>query len=274
MAQNPLQQYFRQPKVYIKLPSEGAYNAPGTLSGDLTNVAIYGMTGMDEIIAKTPDALLSGETVAQVLSSCCPSIKDPWALTMLDLNPVLAAVRIATYGNTITVQHTCPKCSTENEYDVDISRLIDHYNTCRFDPDLILKDITVKLRPLTYKQSTEFSLRNFAIQQRIAQIDEMPEATPERTQATNDLFKDLADIQREMYIAGVDSVQTPQTTVTEQQWISEWLDNTDKSVFDAIKEHNLKNREAFTNPTYPVVCLNCSTENTISIDIDQSNFFV
>lgn len=273
MAQNPLQQYFRQPKVFIKLPSEGAYNAPGTLSGDLTNVAIYGMTGMDEIIAKTPDALLSGESVAQILSSCCPSIKDPWALTMLDLNPVLAAVRIATYGNTITVQHTCPKCDTENQYDVDISKIIEYYNNCKFDPDLILKDITVKLRPLTYKQSTDFSLRNFGIQQRIAQIELMDNNTPERTEATDALFKDLADIQREMYIAGVDSVQTPQTTVTEQQWISEWLANTDKSVFDAIKAHNLKNREQFTNPPFPVVCLNCSSENNITIDIDQSNFF-
>jgi len=59
MATNPLQQYFRQPKIYIKLPSGGVFNKLGSLQGDVTNMPVYGMTGMDEIIMKTPDALMS-----------------------------------------------------------------------------------------------------------------------------------------------------------------------------------------------------------------------
>ena len=66
MAVNPLQKYFRQPKIYIKFPSGGIFNKPGTIQGDVTNTPVYGMTGMDEIIVKTPDALLSGESTAQV----------------------------------------------------------------------------------------------------------------------------------------------------------------------------------------------------------------
>ena len=54
MATNPLQKYFRQPKIFIKLPSGGIFSKPGTIQGDITHMPVYGMTGMDEIIIKTP----------------------------------------------------------------------------------------------------------------------------------------------------------------------------------------------------------------------------
>ena len=76
MSNNPLQQYFRQPKVFITLPSHGVYNKPGTITGSFENMPIFGMTGMDEILLKTPDALLTGESTVKVIQSCCPNIVD------------------------------------------------------------------------------------------------------------------------------------------------------------------------------------------------------
>ena len=81
MAQNPLQQYYRQPKVFIPLPSGGIYNKLGTLSGDVSHMPIYSMTGMDEIIVKTPDALLSGKSTVSIIESCCPTVKNGWEVT-------------------------------------------------------------------------------------------------------------------------------------------------------------------------------------------------
>ena len=40
---NPLQKYFRQPKIYVQLPSKGLYYPPGTLAGDYTNVPVFAM---------------------------------------------------------------------------------------------------------------------------------------------------------------------------------------------------------------------------------------
>ena len=70
MTQNPLQKFFRQPKIYISLPSKGIFNKLGSIQGDFSNLPVYGMTGMDEILMKTPDALLSGETTARIFESC------------------------------------------------------------------------------------------------------------------------------------------------------------------------------------------------------------
>ena len=105
MSGNPLQQYFRQPKIYIKLPTSGIYSPPGTVQGDINNLPVYGMSGMDEIIMKTPDALLTGESVVKIIQSCCPSITNAWALSSLDTEMILTAIRIATYGNKIGRAH-------------------------------------------------------------------------------------------------------------------------------------------------------------------------
>jgi hypothetical protein len=57
------------------------------------------MTTKDEITLKTPDALLNGQGVVNVIESCCPAIKDAWAMPSIDVDATLIAIRIASYGN-------------------------------------------------------------------------------------------------------------------------------------------------------------------------------
>ena len=55
---NPLSQYFRQPVIYIKLPSNGKFYPPGTLDMPANNeLPVLPMTAIDEITYRTPDAL-------------------------------------------------------------------------------------------------------------------------------------------------------------------------------------------------------------------------
>ena len=273
MPQNPLQQHFRQPKIYISLPSRGAYNRPGVLTGDVTKMPIYGMTGMDEIILKTPDALLTGESTAKIIQSCCPSINDAWDVSMLDSDLILTAIRIATYGNTIEVRHTCTECKSDNEYSLDLNHLIENFSKVEFFNTVRLQDLIVKIQPLTYKQSSEFKVKNFQLQQQLAQA-EFLEDKEHQQEVLNELFIKLGEIQNELYVACVESVQTGNTTVTEKDFIKEWLSNSDKSVFDSIKEVIERNQEQLKMPTFPVECPNCKAKTNLSLDLDQSNFFV
>lgn len=272
MALNPLQQHFRQPKIFISLPSQGIFNQPGTINGDVTKIPVYGMTGMDEIIVKTPDALLSGESTVRVIESCCPNIKNAWDLSTIDTDVVLSAIRIATYGNTMAVTHKCSGCGTDNDYDLDISRIVDHYSNCQFDNTLVTKNLTIKIQPLNYKNSTEFKLKNFKLQQKLSQVESVKDEQAQQ-KLINELFSELALVQNELYIASVESVQTGSVTVTEKQFITEWLQNCDKEIFDLIKKQIEKNQNTWKMPTFPVKCTTCEKETNISIDIDQSSFF-
>jgi hypothetical protein len=62
MDNNPLAKFFRQPAIYVRLPSQGRNWVTGTInypeSGEL---AVLPMTAIDEITYRTPDALFNGE---------------------------------------------------------------------------------------------------------------------------------------------------------------------------------------------------------------------
>ena len=273
MAQNPLQQYFRQPKIYISLPSNGLYNKPGVIQGDPAHLPIFGMTGMDEIMMKTPDALLTGESTAKVINSCCPSITDPWDLSNLDTDLVLAAIRIATYGNELQLADKCKGCGTDNEYSMDLNKLIDHYTQCQYDNTVVLQELKIIIRPLTYKQSTEFSTRNFQLQQQLNQ-SLMLEDEIEKKTLMNDIFQKLATVRNEVFASGIESIDTGKQVVTERAFIEEFIANADSSVMSAVGKQIEKNQKTWTSPPQQVQCSHCGKETTLSIDLDQSNFFV
>jgi hypothetical protein len=272
MSVNPLQNYFRQPKIYIKLPSKGMYSNPGTFTVEVDKIAVYGMSGMDEIIMKTPDSLLSGESIAQVIKSCCPGIANPWELTVLDTDLIFASIRIATYGNLMSVTHTCAKCKTENEYDLDMNQVIEFFTNCKYDNKITLENMIINTQPLSYKESTNFSIENFGLQQRLAQTEKV-EDEEQKQKYINDIFKDLAKLQAEIYFLSIESVEVNNSVVTEKEYIKEWLVNCDKLVYDSIKNHIDKNRQTWQAPTFSVKCTACENEANIRVELDQSNFF-
>ena len=149
MGNNPLQQYFRQPKIFLRLPSLGVYNDQTSIQGNVESLPIFGMTGMDQIISKTPDALISGESTVKVIESCCPSIKNAWDITSIDIDCVLVAVRIATFGDKYQVTHKCSSCDEINEYEIDLSSYIDHFNNCVYDSKIVYDDLIIRIKPLT-----------------------------------------------------------------------------------------------------------------------------
>jgi hypothetical protein len=274
MAQNPLQQFFRQPKIFVNLPSQGIYNKPGTLQGDLTAMPVYGMSGMDEIIIKTPDALMTGRSSVAILESCCPAVKNAWELSTIDTPILFAAVRIATYGNAITIGNVCPKCENIHDFDLDLTRVVEHYTNCKYENKLVLKEIVIKTQPLTYKQRTDFNIKNFQLQQKLSQIEKIEDLEEQQPHLVA-LFGELAIVQKELYSASIESVEAGSTVVTERSFIDEWMNNCDGEVFESIKKHIETNQEKMSMPLFPVVCVNdeCKYEMNISIELDYTNFF-
>lgn len=272
MSQNPLEQYFRQPKIYISLPSLGIYSPPGTYAGSVENMPVYSMTGMDEIIIKTPDALMSGECNIHVIESCCPTIKQARNICALDINVIFAAIRIATYGNNMTVTHTCTKCSNVNDYNVDLTTVIDFYTNKKYDNRVVVNDLVIKTQPTLFYQNMEFNIENYKLQQQLLQTEKIEDPT-EKQNIINNLWKEFALGQYKFYKASVESIETPTTTVTERGHIEEWLSNCDIVVIDKIKTHLEQVKSQWDMPLFPVKCENCGYETKIKIDLDYSNFF-
>mgnify|MGYP003316542999 CR=1 FL=1 len=125
---NPLQKHFRQPKIYIKLPSGGLYYPEDSVtipeSGELPVMA---MTAKDELALKTPDALLSGQATVDLIHSCMPNIKNAWVMPSLDIDACLIAIRIASNGEHMTISATAPNTKEPVDYTIDLRQVLDRY---------------------------------------------------------------------------------------------------------------------------------------------------
>ena len=274
MAVNPLQQYFRQPKIYIDLPLSGVYSSKGTLT-QYEKLPIFGMTGMDEIIMKTPDALLSGESVAKVIASCCPAVIDSNKLCNFDVNKLLCAIKIATYGNDFDIDHVCSECSTEATYTLSVGEFIEYYNNCKSDFKIELDDIVIKLRPLTYQESNKFDYDMFIVQKQLNQVVLADQTTPtdENAILMADLFEKLNTIQSSIVFTAIDEIQTKTTVVTERDFIKEYLDNSDQVVYNKIKEKYIDIAKTYALPAKTVICGNCNHEDTVGVELNYTTFF-
>lgn len=268
---NPLQKYYRQPKLFISLPSKGLYYPQGNLKGDYNNAPIFGMTGLDEILFKTPDALFNGDASSKVIESCCPYISDARNMPSFDVDAVLIAIRMATYGETMTVTSRCTACQTENDYEINLGKIVEYFSSLGFDNTVKFGEITIKLRPLTYQQMTNFSLENFKLQRLLFQIGDVPEA--EQQEQLDSVYKRLGELQVELFMSSIESVMTPETTVTDSELIRDWLQNTDREVYNTVKQKLELNKDIWSIPKQHTKCSSCGHEDDIEITLDQSNFF-
>lgn len=270
---NPLQKYFRQPKIFISLPSKGLFYPPGTLVGDYTSVPIFAMTGMDEIIMKTPDALFSGEATIKLIESCCPYIKDAHYVPSLDIDALLISIRIATFGETMSITTKCKNCEHENDYDINLPTVLDHLTQKTFANTIEIGGLIITLRPLSYKEMSEFNIENFKLQKMLFQLNQETESEENKQKTVDSIYLTLAEIQRKLLLSSIESIKTPETVVTEKEFIEEWLANTVKDSYNTIKEHLEKNKKEWTIPPSEIQCAECGHKDTVEISLDQSNFF-
>jgi DNA-binding protein YbaB len=272
MNQNPLQKYFRQPKLFISLPSKGLFYKQGVLEGDYNNVPIFPMTGMDEIIMKTPDALFNGESTVQLIESCCPYIKDARGMPSLDIDAVLVAIRLATYGNQMTINHTCKNCGAESPYEINLTSILDNYADKKFDNKVAIGEIQVNLKPLSYQEMTAFNIENFKLQKMLGQLSSVTDETQKQAYV-NQIYQQLGNIQVDIFMSSIESVQTPEELVTDKEFIKDWLKNTVNTSYQTIKDKLESNKNLWQIPKMPVQCPECEHEDFMEISMDQSNFF-
>ena len=266
--------YFRQPKNYIRLPSKGEFYPPGTLDvSENGEYAVYAMTAKDELLLKTPDALLNGSATVEVIKSCVPAIINPWAMPSIDLDAVLIAIRIATYGEEMEVSSDCPSCGALNDYNINLINYLDHATQFNYVSEISVSGLTVKIRPYTYKEVTGSALKAIE-QQKIFQIvnnEEMSEE--EKVEQFGKSFVKLTEMTVDIVKGCISSIVTPDDEVTDTNMISEFINNCPSETFKIISDHLTRLKEEIELKTAPVQCNECQHEFEIGITMDQTDFF-
>lgn len=274
-----LQEYQRQPKLFIDLPSRGKwYNDTIIKDGNYEQLPVFGMNAMDEIMFKTPDSLYSGESTAQVIQSCIPSILDPWQLVGYDIDYILIAIRIATYGDTMPAETICPFCATRAENEVSLAKMLDGFANYETDFTFDLHDFTFHLSPITYKANTQFSLEQYQNERAMFQIDKLTDEEmdyKDKDQELKKLYAIGSDINVRMAISYITSVSRHGQTETDLTAISKFVTENDAEFFQELKDKISELTFKWNLPLITVKCPgeDCGKEYNSSINVDYSSFF-
>ena len=236
---NPLISFMRQPKVFIRLPSNGEYWPAGSLTVSETGeYPVYSMTAKDELMLKVPDAVMNGQAVVDVLQHCMPSIKNAWMTPSIDLDVILIAIRLATYGEKMITPITFGD-DEELEYTVDLRNVMDELQSqITWNPIVpINENLTVFVRPMNYKQISENALKTFETQKimQIANDNEMDEDS--KLSAFKESFNKLTEVTIGMVQSGIYRVDSSEGSTENVSFIKEFVDNVDKDIFNIIQIH-------------------------------------
>jgi len=271
---NPLSNYFRQPKIFLKLPSQGEFYPPGAL--DLSSTGeypVYAMTAKDELILKTPDALLNGQATVELIKSCIPAIKDPWQMPSIDLDAALMAIRVATYGKDMEVSANCPSCEHLNDYVFDIVIYLNQVQNFKYQAQIDMPPLKVNIRPYNYKESTKAAIRALEQQRIFATVTDETLPEEEKIERFGQSFLKLTELTVDIVCGCIHSIETPDGVVDDRTMIEEFINNSTSEIFNKINDHVMEMKNKIELKTQKVACNDCQHEYEINITMDQSNFF-
>lgn len=271
---NPLRQYFRRPALYLKLPSNGVGYAQGAIEfPENRELPVYPMTAIDEITSRTPDALYNGLAVTEIIKSCVPSIKRPWEILNVDLDPILVAIRMATNGQMMELETVCPKCEESSKFDLNLTGVLASFKPGDYNSLLDIDEfIKVKFQPLNYKQINGAGESQFEIQRMLNQVDAIEDAE-ERNKKTSAILTTINEMALDLMIDTIEYIKTPDATVLDKDFIREFLTNCDKNTYNKIRDTNVELRKSTELKPLEIKCLHCGHEYTQPFNINISNFF-
>jgi len=274
---NPLAKHFRQPILYIKLPSGGKWYQDGAIElSAVGEIPVYAMTARDEITMKTPDALMNGASTVAVIESCCPSIKNAWSLPTVDLDTILLAIRLATYGKEMEFTAVCPHCITKNEQAIDVSVLMSRISLGDWSTPVLVAGLEIVLKPQSYEEYNKNNKLNYE-EQRIMQLVQNEEISDEdKIKQFDGMFKKLIETGIDQISKSIDYITTQDgVKVTDKTHIVEFLNNCDKSIWDAIKGRldHIKAQNNYNDIALTCVNEHCAKPFTAPFVFEQTNFF-
>ena len=280
---NPLKRYYRQPQISIQLPSKSRYYAADVVETTTTGEhPVLPMTAIDELAFRTPDSMMNGQATVDVIRSCIPTILDPWQLVNYDIDTVLIAVRIASYGETIDVTSGVPGTNESATHTVSLPQMLEQLRNIEVTDTCELKDgLKITVSPLTYKQITESQMKTFEQQRIYAQVSQSQMTAEEKTKRFTDSFKILSELNMSLLISNIERITLPSgESVTDRAQIKQFVENADAKLIKELENKLIDIRQQGSikpfkaKATEEQIKAGAPATYEVPITFDNANFFV
>jgi hypothetical protein len=273
---NPLKQYFRQIKMYLRIPSGTNYYKPGVIEfTDKGEIGILPMTGKDELALKNPDALLNGEALIEVLTSCVPAVKQPRILLTNDIDALITAIRYATYNDSLETTLICPKCTHENTFKLNLQYALDNMSELESEYVVNLDSgLSVFVRPYAFPELLKALHSQFERTKLSRAIENETLTDIQRSEIFTKSFKEVAITKFDLMTAGIAKIidEANNINVTDIKYIKDFLQNIDKKSVDKISDLIDEINEIGIKRTFTAKCEKCEHQWESEIDFNPVNF--
>lgn len=255
---NPLLARVHLPGETYRLPSGGLFYKKGELSADVVDgeVHVHPMAAYDEILLRTPDLILSGKGIEEVISRAVPQVLKPGELLSKDVDFLMVCLRSITYGPQLEIKYThdCKEAKSHS-YVVALDKIIREAKS--IDPTSLTKTFKLKLDT---GQVVEMQPATFSDGIKMMQAFNPNEVlTPEQ--------------ELESYMTTIMSVIENVDGVTDEAFIREWLTTLKatwvKQLYDAIKETG----DFGPSFVHKATCKDCKKKIEIAAPINPISFF-
>ena len=278
---NPLNKYFRQPTIYVSLPTGGDYPPHVVTPSKTGEFGVMPMTAKDEMAFKTPDAMINGQATVDVIKSCVPNLKDPWKMVNYDTDTVLLAIRIATYGETMSINYTVPITNETQEHTVNLPALLEEAGKAIIeDYATTSKGFKIKIQPLNYKTLTKIQIARFEQQKIYGTIDNSALSADEKQSAFAKSFETLNAVNFSLLLDSISEVTTPDgETVTDRLQIIEFCNKADTKTITEIQDKLSTLRVQAQIPPIKIKATDAQIKKgvpatfEVPLTFDSSNFF-
>jgi len=271
---NPLRQYFRQPAIYIELPSQGKFYPQGALNMPQTNkLPVYPMTAIDEITYRTPDALFNGQATVNVIQSCVPDIKNAWGIPSTDVDTVLVSIRIASYGHEMGFSTQCPACQHVSDQAIDLRNVLDSMRPVDYAKPITSGDMEIYFRPMSYQNMSDNNKLQYENQKMLQNIPDGAGTDVDKMSALSKALQEVTAMTVKALAQSIAMVKTPTAMVSEPEFIEELLKNCDRKLFNEIRDYIVTNKAQSEMQPIKLTCPECKHEYEQTVTLDMSSFF-
>ena len=277
---NPLAQYYRKPGTYIELPSAGRYYKVAPKMSDTGELAVYPMTAKDELALKNPDSLLNGEALKQVIASVCPDIADVSEIPAPDIDAILVAMRMTSYGDDmeLDVTHGCEESGGKSQrVTVGLGSVL---STSRTIPETLgtvtlANGVVVQLKPYTLEAQSRLLRVQFNTMRQLQGAEANENSTIEqKADIANRGYDQLVALSQDILASSITVVRLPDgVEVTNFNHIYEWVKNLDRASNERLDEEIKAFGKYGITRTLEVTCDHCKNKFTTDMLFDPTSFF-
>ena len=280
MTENPLKKYFRQPSTYLRLPTLGRWYTKGEITiNDGGELPVYGLSAIDDIMINTPDAMLNGKALENVIKNCVPDVKDVKKILTPDLEAIFVGIKMGSTDGKFDIDRKCPHCGHDNTFEISCAHVLDTM-TYIDDSDTVLAfdaDLEVHIKPYSFEMRHMFIQRQFEEERALKYIDEQNKNMDDimKAKVIAESIEKMSRITFELVSKSIEYIKLlkQNITVTDIGQINEWLVNISKNQANKVIEAVNKLNDVGVNKKTTAVCQKCGKNWEETLSFDPISFF-